>query len=156
MEIASRSRNLMIAVSVVVTLAAIGGWIFHWYPQYWWFDLVLHTSAGFAVSLALGLLLYGTVLTGLIDQPGLLVLTIALLGLALGACWEIGEFSLAGIFDPGFVSRADTVTDLMVDALGAGGGALLSVSLLRKSQSNRRQNNRSKIVSMEERRQSIR
>jgi hypothetical protein len=61
----------------------------------------------------------------------LYVLTIASFGIAIGAVWEVAEW-LAGKILPSEVigSLDDTIMDLVMDTVGAGLAALLSVWVL--------------------------
>ena len=94
-----------------------------YYTHFWWWDVALHTSSG----LLLGLL--GFLLVYVINQhkrvdPHLSASFVALFAFSfavcLGALWEIFEFGLDAAFAAGMQpSLADTMTDLIVDALGA-------------------------------------
>ena len=63
----------------------------------------------------------------------LLVLTVAGLGLACGALWEIAEWVYDQIVRPdAILGKTDTIVDLIVGALGAVAGALVSLRMLKK------------------------
>jgi uncharacterized membrane protein YjdF len=106
------------------------------YLKYWWWDLALHTLSGFLLGL-LGLLLV-YVLNEKRDiklhmTSGFVALFAFVFAVALGALWEIFEFSMDRLFgfnmqkamwdDPSGLT--DTMWDLIVDSIGAFVVALL-------------------------------
>lgn len=82
------------------------------------------------------LLLHGVVLVGAERRPLLFVLTLAAIGLGLGALWEIGEwvFDLVAAGDI-IKGKQDTMIDLVVDTFGAIAAGVLMLQL-RKGQWN--------------------
>lgn len=101
-------------------LANIAGYVFDLYARWAWFDKVLHPSTIGAITLGLGLALYGRALTGAIAHRVLLIVAIAALGVAVGALWEVAEWAYDQI-TPGnaIKGKFDTITDLIVDTIGA-------------------------------------
>jgi VanZ family protein len=135
MPVTSACRVVVWTVIGIAAAVNIGGYALNWYQEFWWFDKVLHAYTTFAVTLPLALLLYREVLTGLRAHRFLLVLTIANLGVAVGALWEIVEFAVAELGEPDVESRIDTVMDLLADSSGAVVAALLSIKMLEQSKS---------------------
>ena len=117
----------------VALLADAAGSIFNLYAEFWWFDEALHFFSSFAITLVLALYAYGALLTGRRRHEVLLVLTIAGLGVALGVLWEMVEWGF-DLVEPGNVIRdkADTMTDLVLDAAGGLLAGILSLIMLRK------------------------
>lgn len=103
------------------------------YERIGFYDLVVHSLASFFFAPVLYILLArAEVLADLrqVETPhhfvGVFVVTFAL-GLAVGAVWEMAEFTSDHFFGSHLArSERDTATDLIVDGLGAlAGGALL-------------------------------
>ncbi len=63
----------------------------------------------------------------------LYLLTITSFGIAIGALWEITEWSAGKILAPDVIgSIDDTVVDLIMDTLGSGLAAIISLWVLQK------------------------
>ena len=90
------------------------------WDRFVWYDDVVHFYATFALTLVLGLYLYGPVLTGARTAALPLVLVIASVGLAIGSLWELAEWAYDG-YVPGDViqGKVDTMLDLALDTAGA-------------------------------------
>jgi hypothetical protein len=103
------------------------------YERIGWYDLLVHSLASFFFAPVLYILLArADVLTNQRRAAaahhfvGIFVVTLAL-GLAVGAVWEIGEYTSDRFFGTHLAKgERDTATDLMVD----GGGALAGAALL--------------------------
>ncbi len=95
---------------------------------------MVHGFTTLAITLLLGLYLYGVVYRGASDHLVLLVLCIASVGLAIGAVWEVAEWSYDQFYAPGnaILGKWDTVTDLIVDTLGALVGGLIASLMARR------------------------
>jgi hypothetical protein len=66
------------------------------------------------------LFLYGIVLGGAHTHPILFIRVVASLGLSSGTPWEIAEWSCDQVLIGNVIKgKMDTVTDLIVDAIGA-------------------------------------
>ena len=118
-------------ISVVFVFSALYlGEIQGFYARFWWWDIVLHTSAG----LLMGIL--GFLLVYVINEskrvhinltPGFIAFFAFTFALAIGSIWEIFEFAmdqLAGtnmqkpfLNDPSGLT--DTMWDMIVNAIGA-------------------------------------
>ena len=93
----STSTGNLIIVGIIVLVAVlvnIAGYVFDLYTRFAWFDKVLHPYTIFALTLVCGLWLYGKVLTGNATHKILLVIVIMCIGVAIGALWEVAEWSL--------------------------------------------------------------
>ncbi len=114
------------------------------YIKYWWWDLVLHTASGFLLGLLGFLLVY--VLNEkreikLHMTVGFVALFAFVFSVAIGAVWEIFEFTMDQVFgmnmqkamldDPSGLT--DTMWDLIVDSIGAFLVALTGYFYLKKS-----------------------
>ncbi len=109
---------------VFIFMAIFLGEVHGYYTRFWWWDLVLHSSSGFLLGIA------GFVLVYVLNEEKRMVQTmkpgfIALFGfafaVAIGAVWEIFEFSMDTVFglQMQHFGLIDTMGDLIVDTLGA-------------------------------------
>ena len=105
------------------------------YDRFAYYDVVVHTLASFFLAPVLYILFArAEVLADLREATtphhlvGVFVITLAL-GLAVGAVWEIAEFTSDTFLGTNLAtSEQDTATDLMVDGCGAAAGAALLVA----------------------------
>jgi len=113
---------------VLAALLNAGGWVWGLFYQPGPYDEITHAFTIFSITLALSFLVYGSLLTSFRHHKLLYVLTIASFGIAIGAVWEVAEW-LAGKILPSEVigSLDDTIMDLVMDTVGAGLAALLSL-----------------------------
>ena len=98
------------------------GEIHAYYTRYWWWDVLLHTSSGIALSFAGFLVLYIVYKQDKIDaKPFWIAAFTFCFGVALGAIWEIFEFAMDQLFSTSMQKNGlvDTMWDLIVDAGGA-------------------------------------
>jgi hypothetical protein len=109
---------------VIVTFIFAGlflGEIQNFYVHFWWWDLFLHTSSGIILGFLGFLILYILYYQKKLNaSPALISLFAFCFALAIGALWEIFEFSMDTIF--GFSMQKglfDTMWDLIVTAIGA-------------------------------------
>lgn len=119
--IATRSQQVLAWGLLVVGLLASGaGSLWNLYSKIFWYDEVVHGYNFFALALVVAVYAYGVVLTGADRHGLLLVLVIAGLGLALGALWEIAEWTYDQLVRPNIIlPKTDTIIDLMIDTAGA-------------------------------------
>lgn len=120
--------QILVVIFVFATLFL--GEVRQFYVRFWWWDNLLHLSSG----LLLGVL--GFMLIYLLNEDerihlsmraGFMALFAFCFALALGALWEVFEFSMDRLFgssmqkptaaDPSGLT--DTMSDLIVDAVGA-------------------------------------
>ncbi len=129
-------KGLIWGLAVFGALVAIASIVFGLYQVFPWFDEVLHAYNFFALTLLVAVYAYGVVLAGAREHGFLLVLTITVLGLGLGALWEIGEFTYDRILAPPSVilPKFDTMMDMLLDTGGALVAGLLVLWMLRKDE----------------------
>lgn len=133
MHTSPRNQAIVWGCIIVATLANIAGYVWNLYNQIRLFDEVLHAFTTFALTLPIALFLYRVILIGAHTRPLLFVLTVASLGLAVGAVWEIAEWAYDQIV-PGNVilGKNDTMIDLIVDAIGSILAGIVSVGLVNR------------------------
>ena len=100
------------------------------YHRFWWWDIVLHTSAGLLMGIVGFLLVYILNESRRVElhmKPIFISLFACIFSIAIGAFWEIFEFSMDQLFgfnmqkpmlgDPSGLT--DTMWDMIVNAIGA-------------------------------------
>jgi uncharacterized membrane protein YjdF len=100
------------------------------YVRFWWWDIALHATSGLLLGILGFLLVYVLNESERVDlhmQPRFVALFAFVFAVAVGALWEIFEFSMDQVFgldmqkpmlgDPSGLT--DTMWDLVVDTLGA-------------------------------------
>ena len=112
---------------VVAALLNAGGWVWGLFYQPGPYDEITHAFTTFSITLALSFLVYNPMLTVFRNHRLLYLLTITSFGIAIGAIWEIFEWVTALIN-----SIDDTIGDLIMDTLGAGVAALVSLWALQE------------------------
>lgn len=118
---------------VLAALANAGGWVWGWFYLPGPYDELVHAFTTFAISLALSFLVYQSMLPIFREHTLLYLLTIASFGIAIGALWEVAEWSAGKILATEIIgSLEDTIVDLVMDSLGAGLAALLSLRALQE------------------------
>jgi uncharacterized membrane protein YjdF len=113
-----------------------------YYARFWWWDLVLHTSAGFLVGILGFLLVHVLNEKKELDvhmKPVFVAVFAFFFAVGVGALWEIFEFTMDAVFalemqkpmlaDPSGLT--DTMWDLIVNTIGAAVISLLGYSYLR-------------------------
>jgi VanZ family protein len=129
------NRAIVWTIATLAVVANIAGYAFNLYDRFWWFDDALHAFTIFALTLVLGLLLYGRTLTGKNSYPGLVAVMIAALGVAIGAWWEIAEWAYdLSVPSNVILGKTDTIIDLIMDTIGAliGGGLATAMARVRE------------------------
>jgi len=115
-------------IFMIAALINAGGWAWDLYNQPGPYDEIAHFFTVFAITLAFGFLLYRELMESFFNRRLMFVLTIASLGLALGAVWETIEWLSDFVIAKQIVSGLfDTETDLILDGLGALLAALLNL-----------------------------
>jgi hypothetical protein len=128
---------------VVAALLNAGGWVWRLFYQPGPYDEITHAFTTFAVTLALSFLVYRSMLTVFRQHKLLYLLTIASFGIAIGALWEVAEWTAGKILATEVIgSIDDTVVDLIMDSFGAGLAAVVSLWALREWTHSRRDNQR--------------
>ena len=119
----------VLAIAFVFSALFLGE-VRSYYERFWWWDIVLHTSSGLMLGLLGFLLVYVLNENERADlhmRPRFVALFAFLFAVAVGAVWEIFEFSMDRLFgtqmqkpmlgdDSGLT---DTMWDLIVDIAGA-------------------------------------
>jgi hypothetical protein len=132
MHTSSRNRAVVWVFVVVAIVVNIAGYALNLYDRFAWFDDVVHTYTSFAITLLLALLLYGDVLSGVRRSPLLLVLTVASLGIAIGALWEIAEWAYDQMVpENAILGKTDTIFDLILDSLGALAAGIVGIAMIK-------------------------
>jgi hypothetical protein len=118
---------------VVAALLNAGGWVRRLFYQPGPYDEITHAFTTFAITLALSFLVYRSMLPIFRQHKLLYLLTIASFGIAIGALWEVTEWLAGRILATEVIGNIDdTITDLIMDSLGAGLAALTSLWALRE------------------------
>jgi VanZ family protein len=122
-----RSDRRPAVFDVLFALAALAGAIgyaFGLFDEIVPYDELTHAFTTFSVSLAFHFLFYG----GAVPERRAVALATSVftLGVTVGAYWEIFEWFFVGKF-----TMADTISDLLVDSLGALAAALVALALRR-------------------------
>ena len=107
-----------------IFLALFMGELHGYYTYFWWWDVVLHTTSGILLGIAGFVLIYilnteKKIFAQL--QPGFMAVFAWAFAVAIGAVWEIFEFTLDSNlgFNMQRSGLVDTMWDLIVDVLGA-------------------------------------
>jgi len=120
--------NIFDLIFMIAALINAGGWAWDLYNQPGPYDEIAHFFTMFAITLTFGYLLYRELMESFYKRRWLFVLTIASLGLALGALWETIEWLSDFVIPKQIVSGLfDTETDLILDGAGALLAALLNL-----------------------------
>lgn len=117
----------------VAVAANAAGYFLNWFPQFAWYDDVVHGYTIFALTLVLALHLYGATLIGASGHGLLFVLTAASVGLAIGGLWEVAEWGYDQWLAQGnaIKGKTDTILDLVWDSLGALAAGVVALAMAR-------------------------
>ena len=98
---------------------------------YWWFDMVMHFSAGGVVGMAT--VLYCIYFSKFLGSKIKIIFYAALAGFVVGFAWELFElyFGLA-TFNDGMSYLTDTLSDLSLDMLGSILFSIYSTKFIKK------------------------
>ncbi len=127
--------------SVLFIYAALFlGEIKNYYTTYWWWDILLHMSSGLAFGIIGFIILYILYKTEKIKtSPKMIAMFSFVFALAIGALWEIVEFSIDLAFknsmqtlDIHGCGLFDTMKDLIDDSIGALFAAIMGYFYLKK------------------------
>lgn len=133
-----RERELPTLFDAIFVLGAVinaGGWTWDLYNKPGLYDEVAHFFTIFAITLALGYLFYSELMAGFYDHRIMFFFTIAAMGIAIGAVWELVEW-VADMFTAKEIVSGyfDTITDIALDTGGALLAALLNLRGLNERQ----------------------
>ncbi len=141
-KIIERSYKIELPVTfqmLIVLFACAGvflGGVGEFYVKYWWWDSMLHFLAGIGLGFAGFLILYVLYRNNKFQAgPGTIAIFSFCFALSLGVLWEIFEFSVDSILGEDMqrarnlcpdigdcdtrLGLMDTMTDLILDAMGA-------------------------------------
>ena len=115
---------------IFIYMSLFLGEVQDFYLRFWWWDLVLHSGAGFLVGITGFLLVYVMNQNKKIAMhltPGFIALFAFTFALGFGSLWEIFEFSMDSFFGLNMQKSGlvDTMWDLIVNGISA-----LTISLL--------------------------
>jgi hypothetical protein len=117
---------------VLAALLNATGWVWNLFGMPGPYDEIVHAYTTSAITLALSFLAYGSMLNIFRNHTLLYLVTITSFGIAIGALWEVTEWSAGKILSTQVIeSLDDTIIDLVMDTLGAGLAALISLWALR-------------------------
>lgn len=120
--------DLLFAIAAVLNA---GGWVWKWFDVIGPYDEIVHGFTTFALTLALSFVVYRPLFSIFSSHRFLYLITIVSFGLAIGGLWEICEWLAGKILSIQVISSLDdTVTDLIMDTIGAVLAALLSLWVL--------------------------
>lgn len=98
------------------------GEVHQYFTKLWWWDVVLHIGSGLALGLA-GFIILFSLYQGkkIAASPSTLAIFSFCFALAMGALWEIFEFTMDSNFGLNMQKSGlvDTMWDLIIDACGA-------------------------------------
>lgn len=121
------------ALLVLVGVLDLMGIYLYLYWTVWWFDMVTHFLAGGVVGLAT-LLAWQKFSVFTEGKIGKIIWSAVIGGLVVGLLWEEFElyFDLTS-FSDGMAYVTDTVSDLILDTVGAFLGALYGMKIWKKN-----------------------
>jgi len=124
--------TLFDSLFVLAALLNATGWVWGLFGMPGPYDEIVHGYTTFAITLALSFLVYSSMLNIFRNHTLLYLVTITSFGIAIGALWEVAEWSAGKILSTEVIeSLDDTIIDLIMDSLGAGLAALISLWVLR-------------------------
>ncbi len=134
---------IVVFIYASLFLGEVGGY----YDRFWWWDTVLHGGVGFAMAFAGFLYLFILYKNRLLNlSPWLFALFSFSFSMALGAMWEIFEFSMDTFLGMNMqrteTGVVDTMLDLIVNAIGAFIASLLAYEFIRQEKSGKREHSK--------------
>lgn len=132
MQATTNGYRIAWALLLLLAVANIAGYAFDLYRAFWWFDRVLHACTILAITFWLAVIVFAPALRAGPPHPLLAFLLIVGIGVAVGALWEVAEWSFDQIA-PGNVIKGkhDTILDIVMDTLGAMVAGLAAMRCLR-------------------------
>lgn len=117
---------------VLAALLNAGGWVWGWFYAPGLYDELVHGFTIFSTTLALSFLVYGPMLPIFRQHKLLYLVAITSFGIAMGALWEIAEWLAGEILVADVIGNVDdTVTDMIMDTIGSGLAAIISLLVSR-------------------------
>lgn len=109
------------------------GEVFDFYERVWWWDLLLHAASGIGMGLV-GFLLVFIMFSGdRYTAPPFAICSMAFVfAVSIGTFWELFEFGVDQFFGTSMqkTGRDDTMSDLVMNTLGAAAGSLFAYAYL--------------------------
>jgi len=124
-----------IAIIVFVYATMFLGEVEDFYNRFWWWDVVLHGGAAIAFGLTGFLIIFMLFEGGRFAAPPIVLAVLSFcFAVAIGAVWEIFEFSMDFFFGMNMQKSGlvDTMWDLIVDCVGGFIGASAGYLYLKK------------------------
>jgi len=125
--------EIVILIFIYATLFL--GEVHGYYDKFWWWDVVLHTGSAIAFGFVGFMILFVLYRSKKIKaSPKWIAIFSFCFAVAIGAVWEIFEFSMDQIFGYGMQKNGlvDTMWDLIVDSLGALFASILGYFYVKK------------------------
>lgn len=124
----SRLPALFETLFVLASLGNAAGYVWNLFGNFPPYDELAHFYTGFAVTLALGFLLYEELMEGFKAHRMMFVVTITSMGVALATAWEVAEWLADFVIKKEVMGGMfDTMTDVILGAVGAFLAALLNL-----------------------------
>jgi uncharacterized membrane protein YjdF len=112
----------VVAIIFFISASLFFGEVSNFYEKFWWWDMLLHSlsALGFGI-LGFVIMLYLTQSSKLTASPFLIAFFSFCFALAMGTTWELYEFFMDETFGTNMLKSGlvDTMTDLIIDAVGA-------------------------------------
>jgi len=111
-----------VIIILFVYAALFLGEVHKYYTKFWWWDIILHTSSGIAFGFIGFIVLFILYKSKKIEaRPITIAIFSFTFAVAIGAIWEIFEFSIDQIFNLNMQKSGltDTMWDLIVNTSGA-------------------------------------
>jgi hypothetical protein len=113
-----------IAIIMFIYASLYLGEVRSFYEKFWWWDIFLHTFSAMimgGIGFSLVYILNKEIHVSLKMSPAFVGLFSFSFALSIGAVWEIFEFGMDRVFHTNMQKSGlvDTMTDLMVDTIGA-------------------------------------
>jgi hypothetical protein len=118
--------EMEIVILLFVYTSLFLGFVRDYYSDLWWWDLAVHGSSGIALGFVGFLIIFVVSQEGQIrSSPKMAAVFSFCFAVALGALWEIFEFSVDTIFS-GANMQNNSLRDTMFDLIMDSGGALIT------------------------------
>jgi hypothetical protein len=115
-------NHFVVAIIFFISASLFFGEVSNFYEKFWWWDILLHSlsALGFGI-LGFVIMLYLTQSSKLTASPFLIAFVSFCFALAMGTLWELYEFFMDETFGTNMLKSGliDTMTDLIIDAVGA-------------------------------------
>lgn len=130
--------SFLAAISLFVFGTLFLGEVFDFYERFWWWDVLLHGSSAVGFGI-IGFLFIFYLFQGdrYAAPPWALALIAFCFAVSIGAIWEVFEFAMDQLFGLNMQKSGlvDTMSDLIVDCIGASIGAVAGFFWLKGRQS---------------------